>query len=646
MLSAERLAISYRVAALRAIRAAGWLALALLSATPVFFCFSSSTSLAAAACVAGLGVMAVWNTADAVLLLAAFAPIASTVQQMTGAPRDGYVFLEVCTLAVLAGAALRAAGRGSRFLATSFDAAILAFIAVVVTSWLAQLPVELLRAEVTGPVASIVDTLARTYFDRSIGFFWQTTLLVEGAALAALVARTFRVSGLAVRLRDMVVAGGAAAAALNVNRLLEIAFRSGSFLETLKRDLQALRFNTQYGDLNAAGSYFALIAVLCCAQAGFRSARQWLHSGLLILIGCALWVSGSRVALGAAFLCGTAVIAIRNAGVVRVFGGSRLRVALSALLLTAALAGTALLWPASRHSSFEYAASTRVGMLQAGARMVRDRPLLGVGISRFYTLFPRYASPQLLQEFQKETGRPILNENAHNQFMQFAAELGLVGVTSFGWLLVLALRPSAVEGPTWRIGVLAAVGAFLLTCLAGHPLLTPLVACPFWIVLGLAASGAPPPQASRAAFFSRGVAGLLVLLLLLVPVRWRYERREADLRDVTIGLSRWERDAQGIRFRWADKRSTLFVASGAVAVRLRVRSPDGSARQVNILLDGQPAGHIVVAPGRWTETNLFFSRPRRPPAFRRLDLEVASDPRAAGGDTRSLLVGQVEEVWH
>lgn len=645
MPSAERLDTSRRAAALRAIRSAGWLALALLSATAVFFYLSGSISWATAACVAGFALLALWNTSDAVLVLAAFAPIATTIQRLAGAPHDGSAFLEVWTLVVFAGAALRAAVRGSRFLQTPFDAAVLAFVALVVTSCLAQLPVELLRAEIAGSTAAVVDILTRTYFDRSVVVLWQTTLLVEGAILAALVARTFARADLAVRLRDMVVAGGAAAAALNVNRLLAIAFSSGSFMETLRRELQTLRFNTQYGDLNAAGSYFALIAVLCCAQAGFRTARQWLHTGLLILLVCALWVSGSRVALGAAFLCGTVLIASRNAGVVRVFVGSRLRVALSALLLIAALIGTVLLLPASRHSGVEYAAFTRVEMLKAGLRMVRDRPVLGVGTSRFYALFPRYASPQLLQEFQKETGRPILNENAHNQFIQVAAELGLAGVTSFGLLLVLALRPGPIDGSSWRIGVLAALAGFLLTCLAGHPLLTPLVAYPFWLVTGLAAAGALPPQAPRPAFLLGGAAGVLLLLLLLVPVRWGYERREADLANVSIGFSRWERDEQGIRFRWGAKRSTFFVASGAPAVRLRLRSPDGSARSVSILLEGRPAGHVVVTPGRWMETNLFFPRSRTAPAFRRLDLDVVSDPPVAGAEIRSLMVGRIEEVW-
>src|SRR4029453_8335489 len=98
MPSAELLDTSRTAPVLRAVRSAGWLALALLSATPVFFYFSASISWLVTVCVAALALLALWSTSNAVLVLAALAPIATSAQLLAGAPRDGYAFLEVWVL--------------------------------------------------------------------------------------------------------------------------------------------------------------------------------------------------------------------------------------------------------------------------------------------------------------------------------------------------------------------------------------------------------------------------------------------------------------------------------------------------------------------------------------------------------------------
>ena len=88
-------------------------------------------------------------------------------------------------------------------------------------------------------------------------------------------------------------------------------------------------------------------------------------------------------------------------------------------------------------------------------------------------------------------------ENAHNNFLQIAAELGAVGIAAFLALLAACAgsacggRCAARDGPDPLLaGAGAGAGAFVLTCLAGHPLLTSETAYPFWIVLALAVARA------------------------------------------------------------------------------------------------------------------------------------------------------------
>lgn len=77
----------------------------------------------------------------------------------------------------------------------------------------------------------------------------------------------------------------------------------------------------------------------------------------------------------------------------------------------------------------------RVAMLQAGAAMVKDHPLTGVGPEMIGSAYPHYRVPTAVQEH---------NMHLHNVPMQIAAERGLPALGMFIWFVVSAvigLRP-------------------------------------------------------------------------------------------------------------------------------------------------------------------------------------------------------------
>jgi O-antigen ligase len=75
-------------------------------------------------------------------------------------------------------------------------------------------------------------------------------------------------------------------------------------------------------------------------------------------------------------------------------------------------------------------AGNRVLLYEAAATMFAEHPVLGVGTSGFEALTPRLLSPDEVEAWP------------HNSLLQVAAEFGLVGLTLFGSLIVLALfRP-------------------------------------------------------------------------------------------------------------------------------------------------------------------------------------------------------------
>ncbi len=407
--------------------------------------------------------------------------------------------------------------------------------------------------------------------------------------------------------------------------------------------LQSLRFNTQYGDLNAAGSYFAMMTILAAYHAGVRTVSERLFAAALPLLGCALWISGSRVALVSAFLCTLLVVLGRDYG--PVIGRLRSRVNLTAAAgIVLLLFGLMIfLLPVTRHGTFAYSVSTRLELLKTGLRMVADRPILGVGTAQFYALFPRYVSPELKRTFETALGHPVPRENAHNQFLQVLAEMGVAGLAFFLLLLVSGSRRGDRAVP-WRTAGLAALAGFLLTSMAGHPLLTPAVACAFWIMLGLVAAGSAPVHDATRRALARGVAVVVILLVVTVPWRWAVERREADLEGVSLGLSGWQWDEAGVRFRSAAQRATVFVSSASPYVTIPLRSADAASRRVQIFLDGRLAASIDASPDRWVDVRLPLSRGSRSPSYRRVDLVVTDGAVPAGPqEPRGLMVGRVIE---
>lgn len=618
-----------------AVRTAYWVFLAALSASVASAFFAFPIPLIAALAIGALAALAFFRTHDALLLLAALAPVAGAIHALSGLYYDSAALVEVCVLALLAGAASRAALRRSVIIVTPFDAAVICFAVVVAASCVALMPSMLTWT--VQPADALWRLFRREYFLHEAGYVAveRSALLIEGAALAALVARTCREPAMASRISTMLVLGGTAAAALNVYRLLEVSLRNPPFIDALWSVLVSVRINTQYGDLNAAGSFFAMMSILAASRAGLRSRSGWLHAAAAPVLLFALWISGSRVALAATLLSWVIVFVARRYqnAISQVRFRSVLAVGIALLLLFVLVV---FLLPTTRHGSFGFSVNTRVELLKVGGRMMQDRPLFGVGSARFYSLFPRYTSDELQRAFEEANGRPIPRENAHNQFVQFGAELGLVGLSAFV-LLLLASAGVGLRQPG-RLPELAALAGFLITALAGHPLLTPLVSWPFWMLTGLVAAGGSELQPAIRRRLNAAVAAIVLALIAATPLRWSLERREADLAGVRAGFSEWSRDESGMRFQFAGRRSNLFVSRDSRLVRVPLRSADGRQHRVDVLLDGRQASALNVPSDAWVDLVLPLPVATEVPAYRRVDLLVAD---TADGDERLLMVGPV-----
>ena len=533
---------------------------------------------------------------------------------------------DALTCAVLTGLAADAARAAApRHVPRAIAAPLWLFILVIATSLVACLAVVATRL---GPVFgdALITHVTRDHFVDLSGFpaLHAGLLLLEGTLLCALVARMPSEANALRRAVVAVTIGATIAATLNLLRLAGAAGRADDFWRSLFALSMRLRWNVHYADFNAAGSYFAM-AILASAGLWIGGTRRE-----RVLWGCAtavstlaLWLTGSRVAEVAL------VLATAGAIVGALAATRRLRVVTVAAIAAGAAVFLLLIAVAVPHrgnqQSSLLAADVRLGMARTAVKMLSTRPIFGVGLGAFYQRSGEFSSADLIAKF------PVaVHENAHNNFLQVAAELGLVGGVLFAWLVaggVLAIARFAWRTHD-RIAASAATGlaAFALTWLGSHPLLIPEPAYVFWMLLGAGVSTAAaietPPRPRPWI-----VAAAAVGLALTLPWQIREMLRDAELEHVGIGLSRdWQVSPDGIRYREAQGHATIFVPSGS-AFKFSVNPRSARPGRLELTLDGRVADIVSLAPDRWNDVTL-PARTTRPEArYRRLDLRLFDTER-------------------
>ena len=422
---------------------------------------------------------------EVVLAAVAAVPVVKIALAMLGL-YDGAT-AELMVLATVSGCLLRGFVSGtSEGRWPSWRAASIAFAAVAVASMLVELAAvrvlispELFWTSLPDEIASYMSR-GRSDLAGRFSPVPSATAILEGVLLFSAIISLPDGPANAVRVLRMFVLGASAAATLNIARFAGAVLRSESPAQAVTDLLRTARISVGFGDVNAAGSLFVLAIFTAAGLAlaarssgrpastpeSSRASRPpapspWTLIWLLATCLCALalWLSGSR----AAFLAGIAAAILWLAW----RGGRVARRALPALAL-AALIGIWLFPNPIVDRSAVGAMSIRMELARVSFRLLGESPVFGIGIGRFYSRSgAQIRDPAVSAIYPRE--------NAHNNFLQILAELGLVGLVSFAVVLVgvavVAVRSLAPWSPA--AGAAVGVAAFLITCLAGHPLLTP-----------------------------------------------------------------------------------------------------------------------------------------------------------------------------
>jgi len=469
--------------------------------------------------------------------------------------------------------------------------------------------------------------------------------LIEGIGLLFVVARHSR-DGV-MRPIDLVratVVGGVTAAVLAIGRQIDDAYAAAPSVAAMIGHVVKNRTSVHVSDVNAAGSYFAMTGLVALAmtiwrtegvaapESQMRKNMPW--AGASMLLFAALWVTGSRTAV-LAFVGVVALVAFTihpftprswRSGRALVIGVP-IAIAIGALLIA--------LDPRPEGSRTMLSiVRSRAAFIETGMHMIATAPWFGVGIGRYYEMSGQFM-PQSIYWF-------FFHENAHNNFLQIAGELGVIGLAAFLWLLVAAARRllagwKANPGDRLLIGSAAALTAFIVTWSTGHPMLVPEVAYPFWILLGAAiarADGdAQPSPAGRVRVVSprpvfpgavRVLTALgIVVLMASVTPRARREAANLNLADASFGFYDWE-GLEIDRFRWSGRQAAFFIPGTARELRVPVRALRlGRLTQpttVSIAIEGRTLHRVWLTDEGWTTIHVLLPRGAVPAQFRRVDL--------------------------
>jgi hypothetical protein len=559
-----------------------------------------------------------WNPRAVTLAVAAALPIASVAGLRAGMRLPG---AEPLVISLLCGWCLAFAfGHRRRSWAPATRWSLLAYASLVAASIAAELLVQPML--LGGYYPPMWPFLTREYFIAPQWFpaLQAGVVVLQSIALAAIAYQIGDDPRNWQRLAAMVLVGGVAAALLNIAQFTGIASTLATGLKDVPHLLLAARVNVVHGDINAGGSMFVMMVF---GAGGFLAARAYLPfaAAALAVLCVGLWLTGSRASIltAAAF-----AVLIACAWALRTTTRWKRWTAagvVAGMALGVFVVRTA--YPDRFGSgSADIALEIRKHMAVAALKMTADRPVFGVGVGRFYDRSPAYMSEWVLRHYPRE--------NAHNNFLQVLAELGITGLAAFAAVLVVALRgapPDVIRRP--YLGLKAGVAAFLLTCLSGHPLLTRDVSYIFFIALGLLMAGASrapiatvPPERRRWEWLAIGVA--VVLLAASLPVRARASAKLLDLENVARGL--WSPALEGKRVRRVGRHAVFFVRADhpRVVIPFQARERFRNPVEIEVWLNGSKADRFKLPIEGWMPYRLtLIGKPARP-GFHRVDLFVSS----------------------
>jgi len=294
----------------------------------------------------------------------------------------------------------------------------------------------------------------------------------------------------------------------------------------------------------------------------------------------------------------------------------------------------------------------RLNIWRSGLYNLAEEPWLGRGIGTYYGHLGWHW--EALETPEEWNWNPVL-ENAHNNFIQFLVETGIVGggliVLIVGLVLYQGLRAAAMHRGEERVilvGVFCGAVAFVLTFLTGHPLLIADVNLWFWFVVALLFVPHPSESLEFVEEQTRWWGWrrfLLVVVLLAGAGRWIKDSKPYPPTFYGYGIHDLEfmDTARGrYPFLWLEKRAVCRLYQQHPDLEFCLRNVLGERRPITVTIrvNGRRIDRVRLADARWRVCSY-----RLPETIHTaIKLEIESDYEwTSSGDRRRLSV-QVQSL--
>jgi O-antigen ligase len=262
------------------------------------------------------------------------------------------------------------------------------------------------------------------------------------------------------------------------------------------------RLTAVWGSPNNVGLYLERLLPIALAFAfllhdGRGGWVRWVYAGMVATYAVTILLTYSRGALflgvPASVLFVMVVLFTQSHHLSR-----RAWLAIGATVMVAGIAIIPFLFSERTWSLFQTGTGTgffRIAVWTSAVNMIRDHPLLGVGLDNFLYEYPKYILPEAWRE-------PNLS-HPHNFVLDWWVRLGIGGVLVFGWMLIAFFKGAWNSFTTTRdvftralqLGLMASVVAMLAHGLIDASFFVIDLAYVFLLTLALTQSSPSPPPA-------------------------------------------------------------------------------------------------------------------------------------------------------
>jgi O-antigen ligase len=255
--------------------------------------------------------------------------------------------------------------------------------------------------------------------------------------------------------------------------------------------LFAINVFAPFDDIHSYGSYLVFLFFLFFIPSIYKTAKhKLLNLGLSFALLFFIVLSGSRTTWLALAVLLIFVVIRQSSKYYRIF---IIMGALSFIVLVSIYSSTLL----ESHNFYinrlgnlvnfeqlskDIALDNRELLWKRAGRILIDRPFTGSGIGTFYRISPQYEDPD-------DKAMPAYHENTHNYYLQLGSELGIPALCVFFFLIACVYKGGCRElhkkerRGAFVGGLLFGLSAYLMTMLAGHPLLLSNQQFLFWFII-------------------------------------------------------------------------------------------------------------------------------------------------------------------